>query len=202
MANSGMNNLQLEKLSGRENYNTWKFAVKTYLEHEDLWQCVDPETKEVDPKKDIKAKSKIILLVEPTNYVHIENAKTAREVWKNLQNVFEDSGLSRKVGLLKDLINTSLDSCASAEEYVNKIMTIAHKLRNISFKVDDEWLGTLILAGLPENYKPVIMGIESSGVKISSDFIKTRLLQEVKVSESSVFFTKNKQNAHNNIIIV
>lgn len=192
-------NLQIEKLIGRENYNTWKFAVRSYLEHEDLWKCVEPgKDEEVDAKSDIKAKSKIILLVEPINYIHLESAKSAREVWINLQNVFEDSGLSRKVGLLKDLINTSLDSCASIEEYVNKIMCTAHKLRNINFKVDDEWLGTLMLAGLPDDYKPMIMGIESSGLKITSDFIKTKLLQEVKVSESSVYFTKHRSNQNAN----
>lgn len=192
-----MHNLQIEKLAGRENYSTWKFAVMSYLQLEELWECIEPGT-DVDLKKDVKAKSKIILLVEPMNYVHIENAKTAKEVWKNLQNAFEDSGLSRKVGLLKDLINTSLDNCGSIEEYVNKIMSTAHKLRNIGFEVNDEWLGTLMLAGLPDNYKPMIMGLESSGIKISSDFIKTKLLQEVKVSETSVFFTKHKNTSHNN----
>lgn len=192
-----MTNLQIEKLAGRENYSTWKFAVMSYLQLEELWECIEPGT-DVDLKKDVKAKSKIILLVEPINYVHIETATTAKEVWKNLQNAFEDSGLSRKVGLLKDLINTSLDNCASIEEYVNKIMSTAHKLRNIGFGVNDEWLGTLMLAGLPDNYKPMIMGLESSGIKISSDFIKTKLLQEVKASESSVFFTKHKSTSHNN----
>lgn len=189
-------NLQIEKLAGRDNFSTWKFAVKSYLQHEDLWECVDPGT-DVDSKKDVKAKSKIILLVEPLNYVHIENAQTAREVWVNLQNVFEDSGLSRKVGLLRDLINTTLDNCSNVEEYVNKIMSTAYKLRNIGFKVDDDWLGTLMLAGLPENYKPMIMGLESSGIKISSDFVKTKLLQEVKVSESSALFTKHKDTSNN-----
>lgn len=192
-----MSNLQIEKLAGRENYSTWKFAVKSYLQHEDLWECVDPGT-EVDFKKDVKAKSKIILLVEPINYVHIENAQSSREVWTNLQNAFEDSGLSRKVGLLRDLINTTLDNCATVEEYVNKIMSTAYKLRNIGFQVDDEWLGTLMLAGLPDNYKPMIMGLESSGIKISSDFVKTKLLQEVKVSESSALFTKHKNTSKTN----
>lgn len=192
------NNLQIDKLTGRENYSTWRFAVKSYLQHEELWSCVDPDdTSAVDAKKDVKAKSKIVLLVEPINYVHIESATSAREMWINLQKAFEDSGLTRKVGLLKDLINTSLDSCVSIEEYVNKIMTTAHKLRNIGFKVDDEWLGTLMLAGLPETYKPMIMGLESSGIKISSDFIKTKLLQEVKVSESTAFYTKHKSTPKN-----
>ncbi|GBP89948.1 Retrovirus-related Pol polyprotein from transposon TNT 1-94 [Eumeta japonica] len=95
---------------------------------------------------------------------------------------FQDSGLLRKVGLLRDLINTNLETSTSVEDYVNKIMSSAHKLRNIGFNVDDEWLGTLMLAGLPDEYKPMIMGIESSGVKISADLIKTKLLQEIKAT--------------------
>ncbi|PZC85295.1 hypothetical protein B5X24_HaOG201791 [Helicoverpa armigera] len=190
-----ISHLQIEKLTGRENYSTWRFAAKSYLEHEDLWECIDPGTN-IDSKKDVKAKSKINLLVEPINFVHIENAKSAKEAWYNLQKAFEDSGLSRRVGLLRDLTNTPLDSCASVEDYVNKIMTAAYKLRNIGFEVGDDWLGAIMLTGLPEHYKPMIMGLESSGVKISADFIKTKLLQEVKISESSAFLTK-KQNSTN-----
>lgn len=190
-----LNYVHIDKLTGRENYNSWKFAVKSYLEHEDLWSCVDPKTKEEpgDANKDIKAKTKIILLVDPSNYHHIEDAQNAREVWVKLQSAFEDSGLHRRVALLRDLINTNLDNCADIEEYVNKIVTTSHKLRNIGFKVDDEWLGTLMLAGLPDQYRPMIMGLESSGVKISSDSIKTKLLQEVKKeSDTTALYTKHK----------
>lgn len=49
----------------------------------------------------------------------------------------------------------------------------------MSFEVkEDEWIGTLLLAGLPDKYKPMIMGIENSNTPITS--IKTKLLQEVK----------------------
>lgn len=188
-----LSNVHIDKLLGRENYSTWKFAVQTYLEHEDLWNCVEPpENSSVDPKLDLKAKSKIILLVDPVNYIHVQEAKTSNEVWQNLRNAFEDSGLTRKVGLLRDLVNTTLESCSGIEEYVNKIVTTAHKLRNIGFAVNDEWLGTLMLAGLPDQYKPMIMGLESSGIQISADSIKTKLLQEVKESSVSVLYTKHK----------
>ncbi|GBP46785.1 Retrovirus-related Pol polyprotein from transposon TNT 1-94 [Eumeta japonica] len=188
------NNMTLiERLTGRDNFASWKFAVKTYLEHEDLWECVSG-TGEVDPKKDVKAKSKIILLVDPINYVHVQDASSAKEVWEKLCKAFDDSGLTRRVGLLRDLITTTLENCQSIEEYVNKIMTTAHKLRNIGFKVDDEWLGTLLLAGLPDEYKPMIMAIESSGVAITADSIKTKLLQEVKNRDPSVFFVNKSKN--------
>lgn len=90
---------------------------------------------------------------------------TSKEVWNNLSQAFRNSGLLRKVGLLKDLIDTSLETSESVEEYVNKILFAAHKLRNISFHVDDEWLGTLMLAGLPAEYNPMIMGQVSIKIK-------------------------------------
>ncbi|KAL0821709.1 hypothetical protein ABMA28_005135 [Loxostege sticticalis] len=184
----------IEKLKGREDYASWKFAVQAYLEHEELWDCVAPvEGVSVDSKKDVKARSKLILLVDPMNYIHIQEAKSAKEVWTNLGKAFDDSGLTRRVGLLRELITTSLENCTSIEDYVNKIMTSAHKLRNIGFEVKDEWLGTLLLTGLPDQYKPMLMALESSGVAITADLVKTKLLQEVKSSETGVFFTNRKK---------
>lgn len=183
----------IDKLIGRDNYPTWRFAVQTYLEHEELWNCVTSE--KPDAKLDTKAKSKIILLVDPINYIHIHDAKTAKDVWDNLAKAFDDKGLTRRVGLLRDLITTTLDNCQNIEEYVNKIMTTAHKLRNIGFTVNDEWLGTLLLAGLPEVYQPMIMALESSGTEITADAVKTKLLQDVRNSESAALFAhKGKRN--------
>lgn len=185
----------IEKLIGRENYPTWKFAVRNYLEHEDLWDTIEPSSNYIqDSKKDVKAKSKIILLIDPINYVHVQEASTAKQVWSKLEKVFDDSGLGRKVGLLRDLITTTLDNSSGIEDYISKVMTTAHKLRNINFVVGDEWLGTLLLAGLPDVYKPMIMAIESSGVSITADFVKTKLLQDVKVTDSSAYYSKSNKS--------
>lgn len=193
--------MSIPKLTGRDNWASWSFAVKAYLQHEELDECLEKEPDAKDPKslkQDVKAKSKLILLIDPILYVHIQDATNAKQVWENLTKAFEDSGLTRKVGLLKDLINTTLENSDSVEAYVNKIMTSAYKLRNIHFKVDDEWLGTLMLAGLPDTYKPMIMGIESSGVKISADLIKTKLLQEIaSPSIDTALYTKHN-NPRNN----
>lgn len=190
----------IEKLTGRENYSTWRFAVKTYLQHEELWECIENPNKEpFDTKKDTKAKSKIILLVDSINYVHIQEAKTAKEVWENLSRAFDDSGLTRRVGLLRDLCTTTLSGCQNIDEYVSKIMSTAHKLRNIGFQVDDEWLGTLLLSGLPEHYKPMILAIESSGMKISADSVKSKLLQEVKSENNNSAFTSGHGSQIKNV---
>lgn len=176
-------------MNGRDNFTTWKFCVKTYLEHEGLWTCIEPSAgTTVDPAKDIQARSKIILLINTQNYVHVQECKTAREVWSNLHKAFDDNGLTRRVSLLKELINTSIESSNGIEDYVSKIMNAAHKLRNI---------GTLMLAGLPDEYRPMNMGLENSGAKIGSDCIKTKLLQEVKIEDSNSAFYSNPKNNKN-----
>lgn len=122
--------------------------MMAFLEHEDLWKCI--EGTEVNERKLTKAKAKLILCIDPINYSHIQSANTAKEVWEKLQTSFEDSGLTRKVSLLRTMATTQLEKCNSVEDYVNEIITTAHKLSGLGFPVSDEWIGTLLLAGLPK----------------------------------------------------
>ena len=62
---------QIEKLKGTEDYNDWKFAMKTYLEHEDLWKCVTGDaTATLNERNMAKAKAKLILAVDRSMYTH------------------------------------------------------------------------------------------------------------------------------------
>nr|QHA33696.1 Gag-Pol polyprotein [Atrato Retro-like virus] len=197
----------IERLKGRENWRTWKFAVRTYLEVEDLWEAIEPTPKEdgtpaeVNPRKDRIARGKIILLIDPVNYIHIEDVKTAAEVWKKLSNTFEDSGLTRQWSLLHKLITTNLANCVSMEAYVTRMIETANQLIGIGFPLTDKWIGMLLLAGLPDEYRPMVMGLENSGLEITGDFIKTKLLQEtelVKAEPALISTQKWPHGRHNN----
>ncbi|KAG5880156.1 hypothetical protein JTB14_036914 [Gonioctena quinquepunctata] len=61
----------IEKLQGRQNCDSWEFAVQTYLKHEELWHSVTGT--ETDSRKEREAKS----------------------VWDTLNEAFEDEGLLR-----------------------------------------------------------------------------------------------------------
>ena len=81
----------------------------------------------MDAVKDRKAIAKIILLLDPLNYVHVKEATTTTEIWAMLERAFEDSGFIRRVGLLHKLIKTDLSSCESMSEYVNRIFPTSHQ---------------------------------------------------------------------------
>lgn len=56
--------------------------MQSYLELEDLWNCVLGT--EDDARKMARAKAKIILAIEPINFVHVQTATDAARAWKKL----------------------------------------------------------------------------------------------------------------------
>lgn len=91
------------------------------------------------------------------------------------------------------------------EVYVTEIISTAQRLNEIGFKVDDEWLAIFLLSGLTDEYLPMIMTMESSGAQLSSDSVKTKLLQETVgavSNEQTALFAKGKGRFHKNASII
>lgn len=168
------------KLRGRENYDDWSFAASNLLVLEGMAAAIETQlaatASAAQRTEDAKAKAKLILTIDASLYVHIKQAVTTYDLWTTLQKMFDDSGYSRKIYLLRNLINIRLDTCESITSYVTQIIETAQRLRGTGFKITDEWIGALMLAGLPERFAPMIMAIEHSGIEISADVIKTKLI--------------------------
>lgn len=99
--------------------------------------------------------------------------------------IYEDKGLLRKIGLLRSLISVRLEKMNSMQAYVNEIVSTSNKLCGIGFDIDDEWLGAIVLAGSTDQYKPLIMSLEESGVKLNADSIKQKLLDTTEGQSTS-----------------
>lgn len=62
---------------------------------------------ETSDKRIVRPKAKIVLSIDEIIYVHVMNA--TKDAWENLEKVFEDNGLTRKVGLLRKITTTKLE---------------------------------------------------------------------------------------------
>lgn len=164
----------IEKLKGSENFQTWAFSMKAMLELNDLDACIsdDKAKLEKDDKKLKLARAKMVLSIEPNLYVHIQSCTTALEIWVKFKEMFEDKGLTRRIGLLRTLITTNLENSDNMDDYITRIIGTANKLNGIGFEISVEWVGSFLLADLTDEFKHFIMGIESSGTKITGDSIK------------------------------
>lgn len=72
--------------------------------------CTLDESKPADKAKLKKAKNILILNIESSLYSHIEDANTATEIWEKLHGLYENSGWSRRVSLLRQLMSTRLET--------------------------------------------------------------------------------------------
>lgn len=199
---ASMKELSFSRLRGRENYDTWKVAAKSYLIIKGLWSCTQIEpladkTDQVD--KDLKAWAEINLLLDESIYAYVIGTSTAKSAWESLEKAFEDSGLCRKVELLKQLVKLSLVDCGSVEDYISRMSTMAVKVVKVGLKIDDEILASLMLAGLPDEFRSLVMAVENSSTKLTSEAVKTLLLQETRLTSNnsvseSAFFTHSKKS--------
>lgn len=157
-------NLDIEKLKGSSNYHTWCFAAQNVLTYNGYEKCIlDDETlRETDVNKLKNAKAILSLSVETSLYIHIQKCTTAYEIWQKLKDLFDDKGLTRKIGLLKSLIQSKLDDFPCMQDYINHIVDCSNKLNGIGFDISDDWSVEITLAGLSEKFSPLVMSIESN----------------------------------------
>lgn len=173
-----MGNDRIEKLKGRENYDDWKFAAKSHMVIKGHWSCITGT--EADPEKNLLAISALGLLIEPQNYSYVRTCETAKAAWEALEAAFEDNGVLRRMDLLKFLMRLELSDCNSMEDYVTKMTNTQQKLDKSGTKIPDDIFAQIMLSGLPEDYRPMVMAIANCGSKLTSDLVRTNLLQEVK----------------------
>lgn len=186
------------KLEGSNNYSTWKFLMKMTLMSMDLWECIISESNNVDVKRNQKALATICLNVKSLCHVHLRNVETAKEAWIKLSEAYEDKGLPRMLNLMRSLIRIDYNDFNNMNEYVSEALTLSQKLADIGSPVDDKYLAVIILSGLPSEYKPFIMALDGSGVQISTELIKNKLLQEevkkeINPKSSEAAFTSKRE---------
>lgn len=185
--------LNVPKLKGRENYDDWAFAVENFL----ILEGIDiAKSEKFSEEENRKAKAKMVMTIDPSLYVHIKSEATVHGLWGKLKSLFDDSGFTRRISLLRNLISIRLENCDTMTTYVTQLVETASRLKGTGFEINDEWIGSLLLAGLPDKFAPMIMAIEHSGMSISSDAIKSKLLDmsaesEIITKTESAFIAKN-----------
>lgn len=200
MANSNTHH-NIEKLRGRENFETWSRQAKSYLVIKGLWKSVEKKlttsSSAADIESDQKALAEISLMIEPYNFGHIEGSENAHDAWKQITKAFESSGLTRKVELLKSLTNMKLSDFDSMKDYVNSFVMTSFQCKNAGFNLDNELLASLMLAGLPSECDSLVLAIENQKEKLELDKVKNTLLQDKKFDKDEnnggALFSKGKQ---------
>lgn len=89
-----------------------------------------------------------------------------------------------------------MDECSSIHDYVNKSLSLRSKVKTASFEIDEEIAGFIMLCGLNDDLKPLIMSLEAKEKGLNVDFVKNVLLQEIEYENSNenALSVKQKKN--------
>ena len=193
--------LAFDRLKGRENFCTWKTGAKAYLITKGHWKYMSEDLKSeasvAEKTNDLKALAELILLVDSSIYSHLEQCEKAKDGWDVLVSAFEDKGVVRKVSLLKQWISLKLVDCDSMHDYVSRCLTLRSKVKSAGFDINEEITGSMMLCGLSDEFKPMVMSIESKGKEITVDYVKNILLQETvfeRQTDEKVLVVKHKRS--------
>lgn len=56
-----------------------------------------------------------------------------------------------------------------------KLWKPLQSLNSVGMDISDVWIGTLLLATLPDEYRSMLMGLESANIQIVAGAMKTKL---------------------------
>src|SRR5271154_1321696 len=181
--NTELETYKVEPLKGSANYRTWKFSMRMVLQARDLWEVVSGE--EVKPeaeaaaqaweKKARKALAAIALALSAAEKEHIIECTTPKAAWDILEKLYEGKGRNRKFMLLRDLFRMHM--LGDMNFYLRAVREKMSELSTVGLKLDDDVKLAIILNGLPERFRYLVVSLEREE-KIDFDELTARLLEE------------------------
>lgn len=99
----------------------WCFAADNFLVMKGTSDRIKVTNPEVTAAH-TETKAKLILTIDSLLYVHIKDVKNTKELWDRFKQLFDDSGFTRRISLLKSLISIRLENCNSITSNVSRII--------------------------------------------------------------------------------
>ena len=150
------------RLEGASNYNTWSGYVRAALMGQDIEGHItgdtlmptgaDADKKQLAEwrKRDMKARSIIMLGVAPTLLSHISAAgMTAKQMWDVLLTQCRRQDMATCMSLLQQLFTTRMVNASSVESHISAMSNIRTQLVDIGEAVEDKVAATALLMSVP-----------------------------------------------------
>ena len=129
--------------------------------------------------KDQLALSSIVLRLKPLEQEYIYDCAMAKETWDHLTEIYLEKGVHQLLPLMKSLMESKLNKNGTGmKEYIKKIRQTANEITEIGYKLEDPIIITFILNGLSEDYRYLVVNLESQVESISFQDLIVRLIDE------------------------
>jgi hypothetical protein len=166
------------------NYTTWALLMQALLVTKDLWEYVRPlrEGEEElpaeqldDPRGPGRAKSTLMLNVEPQFLQRMGASTSARAAWQMLEATFVQITNCRLLTLRKSFYSLRREPSESMPQYIDKARAIAAELALIGHGISDQDLSNQVLIGLPQEFEHVYQVLKLQAAPTLDDILSAVL---------------------------
>lgn len=175
------------ELLSKDNYDTWCMQVEALLTKNDLWDYVDGTNKMPTTgadvktewlKADKKAKSELIMAIQPSELKQVRGCETSRAVWLKLESIYASKGPARKATLLKQLILQRLEDGGDVKEHMATFFDAVDKLENMNVQIHGDLMSIMLLYSLPSSFENFRCAIESRDELPTAEVLKVKIVEE------------------------
>ncbi|KAL8542762.1 hypothetical protein ACS0TY_003589 [Phlomoides rotata] len=159
--------LDVEKFSGKNDFGLWKVKMKALLVHHGLASALQPDAgaeSSISREKKVeimeKAHSAIILCLGDKPLREVSKEKTAIDVWKKLESLYQTKSVSNKLYVKQKLLDFRMSEDKGLSEQLDTFNRYVDDLEDLDVKLEDDDKALMLLNALPrslENFKDVVL---------------------------------------------
>ena len=207
--------VQIEPLTGVDDWTAWKVQMEDFLFGLDLWGYVDGTMKKPTPKdasketveeraartewekKDQSALIMIRMRVSKTLISLVMRCTTSTDAWKRLEKNFELKGILRVVQVRGKLLQARYGESDDMEEFLCSMVNLRETLTCLDQLLTEAEFSITLLTALPESWDVFVSSINHQNDLTDSDEIMSRIRQHasrINDPETSLI-ARAKQNS-------
>ena len=158
-------------------YELWEARFLGYLQTLKLKETIVPSDNEPDEAKNEECYAELIQLLDDKSLslVMRDAAGDGRKALKILRDHYASQGKPRIVALYTELTSLEKGENESVTDYIIRAEKSVTALKNAKEKLSDGLVIAMILKGLPDAYKPLVVHVTQSASEITFPMFKCQL---------------------------
>ncbi|KAL8465333.1 hypothetical protein ACS0TY_034727 [Phlomoides rotata] len=181
--------LDVEKFTGKNDFGLWKVKMRALLVHHGLTTALKTDGSEESSataakKAEInkKAHSAIILCLGDKPLREVCKEKTAIEVWRKLESLYQTKSVSNKLYVKQKLLDFRMSDGKDLNEQLDIFNRYIDDLEDLDVNMDDDDKALMLLNALPkslDSFKDSVLFGNQDGVSYDTVLtaVKTKILR-------------------------
>ncbi|KAG8239862.1 hypothetical protein J437_LFUL018972 [Ladona fulva] len=177
----------------KDHYDTWAMQIEAVMVKNGTWEYLDgkhvkPEIveeneqsrKEVEKWEDgdAKAKSDLIIAIDPSLLRLVKGLNTALQVWDRLKSEFASTGPVKKAELFKRISTYKICESDDVRTQLMDFFDIASQLEGLNIAVHPELLTIMLLNALPASFDVFRGAVEARDELPRPEWLRDKILEE------------------------